>query len=299
MLTPSMRNWFGRSSRSTVTMLLEPTLDLPPERESKPVQPIEALWHPGRLAVSDALWGDGYLIPGGEIALLHLAKPLGLSAAASLLLLGAGAGGAACSLVTALGVWVNGFEADPDLVEAATQRIARSNLGKRARIDAWNPADPSFARQYYHHALALEPLLGHLPEAILAAISAALKPGGQLMMTELVADAPLNPDDALVAQWARLERRDPLALPTEIAITRVLGRQGYDVRIVEDLSQRFMHQGIMGWRRMVRSLQDAKPSRQQAKIVVHEAEVWLVRLRLFREGRLRLVRWHAIGNGLG
>lgn len=299
MLTPSMRNWFGRSSRSTVTMLLEPTLDLPPEREPKPVQPIEALWHPGRLAVSDALWGDGYLIPGGEIALLQLAKPLGLSAAASLLLLGAGAGGAACSLVTALGVWVNGFEADPDLVEAATQRIARSNLGKRARIDAWNPADPSFARHYYHHALALEPLLGHLPEAILAAISAALKPGGQLMMTELVADAPLNPDDALVAQWARLERRDPLALPTEIAITRVLGRQGYDVRIVEDLSQRFMHQGIMGWRRMVRSLQDAKPSRQQAKIVVHEAEVWLVRLRLFREGRLRLVRWHAIGNELG
>jgi hypothetical protein len=60
-----------------------------------------------------------------------------------------------------------------------------------------------------------------------------------------------------------------------------------------------MHQGIMGWRRMVRAMQDAKPSRQQAKIVVHEAEVWLVRLRLFREGRLRLVRWHAIGSGLG
>jgi SAM-dependent methyltransferase len=302
MLTPAMRNWFGRSSRSTVTMLLEPALTLSAERGPEPTlpdKPPESPWHKGRLAVTDALWGDGYILPGGEIELLRLAKPLGLSAAASLLLLGAGAGGAACSLVTALGVWVNGFEADPDLVAAATHYVAASNMGKRARIDAWNPANPSFARHYYHHALALEPLMGHLPEAIVAAISAALKPGGQLMMTERVADAPLNPNDALVAQWSRLERRDPHALPTEIAITRVLGRQGYDVRIVEDVSQRLMHQGIMGWRRMVRAMQDAKPSRQQAKIVVHEAEVWLVRLRLFREGRLRLVRWHAIGSGLG
>ena len=118
------------------------------------------------------------------------------------------------------------------------------------------------------------------------------------MMMELVADAPLSSADALVAQWARLERRDPKALPTEIAITRVLGRLGYDVRIVEDVSQRFMHQGIMGWRRMVRDLQEGKPGRRKARLVVNEAEIWLIKLRLFREGRLRLVRWHAIGGGL-
>lgn len=302
MLTPSMRNWFGRSSRSTVAMLLEPALTLPaepaPDARPLPDSPLDTVWHPARLAVTDALWGAGYLIPGGEVELLRLAKPLGLSAAASLLLLGAGGGGAACSLVTALGVWVNGFEADPDLVEAASRHIAQANQSKRARIDLWNPADPSFARHYYHHALALEPLMGHQPETILAAISAALKPGGQLMMTELVADAPLNANDSLVAQWARLEQRDPKALPTEIAITRVLGRQGYDVRIVEDVSQRFMHQGIMGWRRLVRALQDDRPTRQAAQRIVREAELWLVKLRLFREGRLRLVRWHAIGGGL-
>jgi cyclopropane fatty-acyl-phospholipid synthase-like methyltransferase len=304
MLTPAMRNWFGRSSRSTVTMLLEPTLDLPrdaaAERDPPAVaRPPEKLWDKDRLTVTDRLWGAGYIIPGGEIELLRLAKPLGLSSAASLLLLGVGAGGTACSLVTALGVWVNGFEADPDLVSLATDRVTSANMGKRARIDRWNPADPSFARHYYHHALALEPILGQLPETVLSAISGALKPGGQLMMTELVADVALDPNDPLVAQWARLERRDARALPTEIGITRVMGRQGYDVRIVEDLSQRFMHQGIMGWRRLVRALQEAKPSRHQAKLIVREAEVWLVRLRLFREGRLRLVRWHAIGSGLG
>ena len=300
MLTPAMRNWFGRTTRSTVTMLLEPAMVLAPEAEAEPEPPAPAAdpaWTPARVALTDTLWGDGYQIPGGEIELLRLAKPLGLSAAASLMLLGAGSGGAACSLVTALGVWVNGFEADPGLAAAGADRLLRSNMGKRARIDTWNPADPSFARNYYHHALALEPLQGHPPEAILAAISVGLKPGGQLMMTELVADVPLTIDDALVAQWARLERRDPRVLPTEIAMTRVLGRQGYDVRIVEDVSQRFMHQAIMGWRRLVRAMQEEKPNKARAGLIVREAELWLVRLRLMKEGRLRMVRWHGIGSG--
>ena len=304
MLTPSMRNWFGRSSRSTVTMLLEPAMPLPaeavPEASAATDQPkAEApLWSPIRLSITDALWGDGYQIPGGEVELLRLAKPLGLSAAASLMLLGAGSGGAACSLVTGLGVWVNGFEADPALLRAGAERLLRSNMGKRARLDSWNPAEPSFPRHRFHHALALEPMRGERPETVLTAISTGLKSGGQLMMTELVADVPLTAADGLVAQWAQLERRDPRALPTEIAITRVMGRQGYDVRIVEDLSQRYMHQGIMGWRRLVRAMQDAKPTSEQARAVVAEAEFWLIRLRLMKEGRLRVVRWHGIGGGM-
>ena len=301
MLTPRMRNWFGRSSRATVEMLLPAALEVPPEQVAEPPAAAppapQSLWHADRLALTDALWGEGYQIPGGETEILRLAKPLGLSAAASLLLLGAGSGGAACSLVSCLGVWVNGFEADPDLAEAAIARVGSSGVGKRARIEIWNPANPSFAHHYYHHALAIEPLLGHPPETILTALSTALKPGGQLMMTEMVADAPLNPADPIVGQWAHLERRDPATLPTEIAITRVLGRQGYDVRIVEDLSQRHMHQGIMGWRRMVRAMEGEKPSRRTAQLVVRDAELWLLRLRLFRDGKLRLVRWHAIGGG--
>jgi hypothetical protein len=34
---------------------------------------------------------------------------------------------------------------------------------------------------------------------------------------------------------------------------------------------------------------------QQLALIVREAELWMARLRLMRERRLRLVRWHAIG----
>ncbi|HEY8289842.1 MAG TPA: hypothetical protein VIG49_11275 [Acetobacteraceae bacterium] len=290
-LSEDVRSWFGRSA----TMLRAPAAaDLHPAEPASAVGPLSA-WSAERLALADSLWGAGYVIPGGEIEILRLAKPLGLSAASSLLLLGAGAGGAACSLATKLGVWVSGFESDADLVAAAARHLSQAKLGRRAQIQTWNPAEPGFSRQYYHHCLALEPLQGSKPEPTLAAVALALKPGGQVMLLELVADTPFGATDAVAARWASLERRDLAALPSEVAITRVLGRLGFDVRIVEDVSQRHMEQALLGWRTTVRSMEYARPSVRNASLVVREAELWLLRLRLFRSGRLRLVRWHAIG----
>ncbi len=302
MLAPALRNWFGRASESAPPpppplspdyMAEAPSMAAPAQQGPRLALP----WTRDRLDVLDALWGDGFQFPGGEIETLRLAKPLGLSAASSLLLLGAGGGGPACSMATKLGVWVTGFEAEPTLVDAAQARIGRAKLGKRAQVDRWDPAEPDLARNFYHHGLALEPLRGAKPEPTLAAIAAAIKPGGQLMMTEIVADTPLDPADPDVARWSLLENRDPTALSSEVTITRVLGRLGFDVRIAEDISRRHTEQAMLGWRTQVRDMKDVKPNRRQASLIVGEAELWLVRMRLFRAGRLRLVRWHAIGRG--
>jgi cyclopropane fatty-acyl-phospholipid synthase-like methyltransferase len=246
---------------------------------------------------TDALWGAGYQFPGGEIETLRLAKPMGLSKASSLLLIGAGGGGPACSLAVQLGVWVSGFESDPDLVAAAVERIEHRNLTKRAQIESWNPFEPNFREHFYHHGLALEPLHGSQPERTLTAIAAALKPSGHLMMIELVADSPLDPANPVVAAWAHLERRDARALPTEVAITRILGRLGFDVRVAEDVSDRHTHQALTGWRSTVRAMENVPPTRREAMRCVQEAELWMLRLRLLQHGSLRLVRWHAIGGG--
>jgi cyclopropane fatty-acyl-phospholipid synthase-like methyltransferase len=254
-------------------------------------------WNRERLNITDALWGQGYQFPGGEIETLRLAKPLGLSKASSLLLLGAGAGGAACSLAVHLGVWVSGFEADADLVATAVDRVARRNLTKHAQTELWNPAEPNFRDGFYHHGMALEALHGHQPERVLSAIARALKPSGHLAMTELVADTPLDPGKPVVAGWAHLERRDPRALPTEVTITRTLGRLGFDVRVCEDISERHVTHAMAGWRSLVRLMEDAPPTRREAMSSVQEAELWLLRIRLFEIGSLRLVRWHAIGGG--
>jgi hypothetical protein len=164
-------------------------------------------------------------------------------------------------------------------------------------METWNPAAPSFREHFYHHGLALEPLHGNSPERTLTAIKAALKPSGHLMMLEVVADKPLDPTNKVVAAWARLERRDPKTLPTEVAITRILGRLGFDVRVAEDISERHIHQALMGWRSTVNAMENRRPSRREAMRCVEEAELWMIHLRLFQMGLLRMVRWHAIGGG--
>ena len=256
----------------------------------------DPVWPSARISVAEALWGEGFLFPGGAYETMHLAKPMGLTAASSLLLVGAGTGGAPRCIATELGVWVTGYEANPCLAALANERSQRAGLGRRAQVELWDPTAPKFPAHYYHHGMAIEPLRGARPEPMLAAISVALKPAGQLVLVETVADLPLDPADPTVAAWARLDHR-PAAASSELAITRVLGRLGFDVRIVEDISRRHMHQAILGWRGAVRAMADGHPTTRQVALVVHEAELWMARFRLMRAGKLRLVRWHAIGRG--
>jgi cyclopropane fatty-acyl-phospholipid synthase-like methyltransferase len=297
MALSAVMSWLGRPMRlDPREPRLEPDVEPAPMPGLGPLPSRQPLaWTPERLATTDALWGEGYQFPGGEAETLRLANPLRLTAASSLLLLGVGGGGPACSVASHLGAWVSGFEADPGLAAAAAERIAHGNLSKRVQIETWDVNNPSFRKHFYHHGLGLEPLHGSHPGKMLSAIAGALKPDGHLMMLELVADKPLDPANPVVASWARLERRDPTKVPTEALITGILRRLHFDVRVVEDVSQRHIEQVLTGWRNSVRSMEGERPTSRKAMCCVEEAEMWLLRMRLFQIGSLRLVRWHGIG----
>jgi cyclopropane fatty-acyl-phospholipid synthase-like methyltransferase len=253
-------------------------------------------WPTARIGVAEALWGEGFLFPGGGDEVVRLAKPLGLSAASSLLLIGAGSGGPPRRIAAEFGVWVTGYEANRHLAEVANERSRHAGLGRRAQVESWDPTAPKFPRRYFHHGMAIGALAVAAPEPLFEAVSRALKPGGQFVLLEIVADAPLGPANPMVATWMRLDHREA-GVPSELAITDALGRLGFDVRIVEDLSRCDMREAVRGWRRMVQTMANARPTPHQLSFVVREAELWLARFRLMRAGKLRLVRWHAIAMG--
>jgi hypothetical protein len=205
MKLPHMRDWFGTAPMPKTparASAVPRRVSAAPDASTSAAEEIEDCpWPDARLEVVDALWGEGFQFPGGEAETLRLVKPLGLSAATSLLLVGAGGGGPPCSIATELGVWVTGYEADHELLNAATERSLRAGLSRRAQIVAWDPEAPRFERGYFHHGLALEPLRDAPVEPTLAALAQALKPGGQLVLLETVADTPLDPEDPLVAAW--------------------------------------------------------------------------------------------------
>ena len=258
-------------------------------------------WTPARIAVADELWGDGNVFPGGEEEVLRLAVPLGLSAASSLLLLGAGGGGPARAVAGGLGAWISGHEADPALAAVAAWRLPRAGkvVAKRAMVVPWDPQASVFQRRAFNHALALEALRGApgrpvpVPE-LLMALAGALRPGGQLVMVDVVATARLDTEDPMVQSWTEVEGRTPDLL-TECALSAALAELGFDVRVTEDITSRHMRLAVQGWKRLVRDLAAVRPDRLRAAAVVAEAEVWMRRLKLMHAGQIRLVRWHAMG----
>ena len=125
MLSSTVRGLFRRSSP-------RPSQPAPPTFVSRPrtaptppaEAPIGRGGDPDRLAgraagADQQPWGAGFIFPGGEIETLRLTRPLGLSAAASLLIVGVGSGGPASAVTRNLGAWVTGMDTDPSLLAAA------------------------------------------------------------------------------------------------------------------------------------------------------------------------------------
>jgi cyclopropane fatty-acyl-phospholipid synthase-like methyltransferase len=131
---------------------------------------------------------------------------------------------------------------------------------------------------------------------LLESLAGALRPNGQIVLTELVCDVAPSDRDREFAAWCRLENRLP-ELPQTSHVTDALQRLRFDVRVVEDMSDRHIAQTLGGWREAVRSMAAGpRPAAQTAAAFVTEAELWLLRIRLMRRLGVRLMRWHAIGS---
>ena len=206
MLLDSVRNLLGwHTAAAAASAAVEPVPLLVPDAAL--AEDDDPIWPSARIGVAEALWGEGFLLPGGGAEVLRLAAPLGLSAASSLLLIGAGSGGPPRRIAEQFGVWVTGYEANARLAALANARSQGAGLGRRAQVEPWDPSAPKFPRRYFHHGLAIEALRGASPEPLLAAAAKALKPGGQLVLLETVSDLPLDPADPMVATWAKLDHR--------------------------------------------------------------------------------------------
>jgi hypothetical protein len=252
-------------------------------------------WPPRRLAAVEALWGAGFTGPCGGPETLRLAKPMALNSNASLLLLGGGTGGPAETIAGTLGAWVASFEADADLADVAERHLTNHPAARRVQIATWDRANPAFAPRSANHALSLEAVRGAAMDPVLEGLCAALRPHGHIVLTELVTATEVPDSDREFAAWCRLEDRLP-NLPRMDDITATLTRLRFDVRVVEDMSDRHVSATLAGWRAAVKSMETGpRPDTGDVAAFVTEAELWLLRVRLMRRFGFRLVRWHAIG----
>ncbi|MGE0500824.1 MAG: methyltransferase domain-containing protein [Rhizobiaceae bacterium] len=127
----------------------------------------------------EALWGEGYLSPGGPDEVDRVLAGLDLTAK-SVLDIGCGSGGITLHIVSAHGAGhVTGFDVEEPVIEAARRRAASRGLSDRAGFVQAPPGKLPFADSFFDVVFSKDALL-HVPDkdALFADIFRLLKPGG-------------------------------------------------------------------------------------------------------------------------
>ena len=127
----------------------------------------------------EALWGEGYLSPGGPEEVDRVVAGLDLTAK-KVLDIGCGSGGISLHLIEAHNAGhVTGYDVELPVIEAAKNRAARKGLSGRTTFVQAPPGPLPFADVSFDVVFSKDALL-HVPDkdALFAEIFRVLKPGG-------------------------------------------------------------------------------------------------------------------------
>ncbi|QKC94602.1 class I SAM-dependent methyltransferase [Mesorhizobium sp. NZP2298] len=127
----------------------------------------------------EALWGEGYLSPGGPDEVDRVVEGLSLKGK-TVLDIGCGSGGITLHLVERHGAaHATGFDVEQPVIEAARQRAATRGFANRASFVQSPPGPLPFADRSFDVVFSKDALL-HVPDkdALFAEIFRVLKPGG-------------------------------------------------------------------------------------------------------------------------
>ncbi|MER9331683.1 class I SAM-dependent methyltransferase [Mesorhizobium sp. M0488] len=127
----------------------------------------------------EALWGDGYLSPGGPEEVDRVIEGLSLRGK-TILDIGCGSGGITLHLVERHGAFhATGFDVERPVIETATQRAVARGLSDRVRFIQAPPGRLPFTDHAFDVVFSKDALL-HVPDkdALFAEVFRVLKPGG-------------------------------------------------------------------------------------------------------------------------
>jgi SAM-dependent methyltransferase len=267
-----------------------------PATAAPPAAPIEDRWSASRVRVAETVWGSGFSFPGGADYVLRMVKPFGLNPKKSMLDMGCGLGGATRAIAKTYDTWVLGLDSSPTLAAAGQEQSEKAGLGKRATIESFDPDTIVMQPRKYDCVFVRQVLCPVADKTrLLEQLDASLKPGGHIMIVEFVVASVTAASPALAA-WRAAEDHPPRPWTLD-ELRRGLEALNLDVRIAEDVTAEFRTLVLEGWAQLAQSLAGAKLAPEDGKALVHETELWRLRVAALDSGDLRLARLYAIKRG--
>lgn len=258
-----------------------------------PVDP----WDAEKINIAQYIWGDGFCGPGGPEYIVSLSKLLALSPEMSMIQIGAGIGGPARVLADKFGVWINGYEDSEGLVEAGNELSIRAGLDKKVQLEYYQPEEFEGFDRKFDRAMAKEALFTvENKKNIIESIAEKLKPGGLLLITDLViqSDAVLGKDR--YKEWKVGERRNPYPVLSN-EYQEMIKEAKLQVRVAEDISHSYIEMINKAWAGAddaAARLLEEENGTAMIQTLMREAEFWTRRKKLLEAGDLQL--WRFVAN---
>lgn len=166
-------------------------------------EPGEELYHDRMVDMLQAIWGEGFLSPGGAEEVARVIGSADLTGA-SVLDIGCGAGGIDLALVLAHGAgYVTGIDVEDTVLRHARALIAREGLTARIGLVKVVPGPLPFAPASFDVVFSKDSIV-HIPDktALMAEVFRVLKPGGRFLASDWligVEGAPSSQMQAYIA----------------------------------------------------------------------------------------------------
>jgi SAM-dependent methyltransferase len=127
----------------------------------------------------EALWGDGYLSPGGPDEVRRIVRDVDFSGK-RMLDIGCGSGGITLFLAQEFPLaHITGFDVEDPVIEAARQRAAAGSMGDRASFVRGQPGPLPFPDSSFDIVFSKDALIHvHEKEALFREVFRVLEPGG-------------------------------------------------------------------------------------------------------------------------
>ncbi|WP_274627027.1 class I SAM-dependent methyltransferase [Arvimicrobium flavum] len=151
----------------------------------------------------EALWGEGYLSPGGSEEVDRVVEGLHLEAK-HILDIGCGAGGITLHLVRRHGAGrVTGYDVEAPVILAARQRASRSDMADRLDFVLGAPGALPFVDAQFDMVFSKDAIL-HVPDkdALFTEVFRVLKPGGVFAASDWLIGHDGQPSAEMIAYVA-------------------------------------------------------------------------------------------------
>lgn len=274
--------------------------DLPaPKRSFEPLEtpldfsgpPTIMGWPPQRLAVVQALFGEGMIAPADPEALTKMTHPLGLSKEMTVVEVGVGLGGIARAISSQADIYITGFEPDAELARVANELSTKHGMARKVRITHLAHGGLDVRPETVDAVISKEALLAVEDKpAVFTAIRRALRPGGQLMMSEYMLVA--NELSPAVVRWTEATPTKLYPMPIKAARSE-LEHLGFQVRIVEDITVEYEVGALKAFADMAQHIRAGGPAEHMAPWVLAEGELWSHHLAALASGEVKVYRIYA------